>query len=261
LKRVLILLLALGAGASVSRCSDDSPRPGGDGGSLDAGQPDADGSTIGRDAGGPDIGQARLDASDDVGATMPLDAGPSGSKDAGSADAGFDAGALGPIDCKAVGVVGITGPTIVYDVPWVVDSGNADHTGNGTIPDMQPGMAWVGIIRVPPGAPQSPTITGRIDIHEYPDAPHMRWVTVSTTPCTWGQPGDGSYTEFDLGPSFLLTVGPNSFGSTTEPVIPMPPGATYYVNVRVQSPSKPTGNQCGSSTCNFVLEFFKPNGT
>ncbi len=162
------------------------------------------------------------------------------------------------IDCKAAGVLGITGPTIVYDVPWVVDSGNADHTGNGTIPDMQPGMAWVGVVHVPPTAPANPSNTGRMDIHEYPDAPYMRWVTVTTTPCTWGQPGDGSATLFNLGPSFLFTIGPNSLGSA---VLQFVAGGTYYVNLRMQKPTNPTGNTCGGTTCNFVLEFFKPNGT
>jgi len=38
-------------------------------------------------------------------------------------------------------------------------------------------------------------------------------------------------------------------------------GGTYYVNLRMQKPTNPTGNTCGATTCNFALEFFKPNGT
>jgi len=165
------------------------------------------------------------------------------------------------IDCKSSSqgaALGITGNTTKYNVPWVTDSGNADYTGNGTIPPQQPGMAFVGVITVPPGAPISTNI-GRIDMHEYIDTPHYRLVTVSQTPCSWGKVGDGTtFTGFGTNPNFYFTVGPNQSG-----YVPMQPGSTWYVNVVMQDPAKipPKGNMCGSTTCNMVLEFWKPNGS
>ena len=165
------------------------------------------------------------------------------------------------IDCKSSpqgSALGITGNTTTYNVPWVTDSGNADYTGNGTIPPQKPGMAFVGVIKVPAGAPTGNTY-GQIDLHEYIDTPHYRLVTISQTPCSWGTVGDGTtFTQFGIGPRFYFTVGGNATGYAS-----MAPGSTWYVNVVMQDPAKvpPKGNQCGTTTCNMVLEFWKPNGT
>jgi len=165
------------------------------------------------------------------------------------------------IDCKSSpqgAALGITGSTTTYNVPWVVDSGNADYTGNGTVPPEKPGMAYVGVIKVPAGAPTGNN-TGRMDLHEYIDTPHYRLVTLSQTPCSWGTVGDGlTFTQFGLDPNFYFTVGGSLAGYAS-----MQPGSTWYVNVVMQDPAKipPKGNQCGSTTCNMVLEFWKPNGT
>ncbi len=165
------------------------------------------------------------------------------------------------LDCKSSpqgAALGITGSTTTYNVPWVTDSGNTDYTGNGTLPPQKAGMAFVGVIKVPAGAPTGTNI-GRIDTHEYIDTTKYRLVTVSQTPCSWGKPGDGTtFTQFGTNPNFYFTVGPNSGG-----YVPMQPGSTWYVNIVMQDPSKipPKGNTCGTLTCNMVLEFWKPNGT
>jgi hypothetical protein len=154
-------------------------------------------------------------------------------------------------------VSGVTGSTTNYNVPWVTDSGNSDYTGNGTLPPQKPGMAFVAKIQVPATAPMNPNAIGRIDIHEYIDTPHYRWMSVSSSPCSWSKTMD-IYNQFQLGTNFQFTIGPNTQG-----LISLMPGQTYYVNIVMQNPAKtpPQGNMCGTTTCNMVLEFFKPNGT
>jgi hypothetical protein len=174
------------------------------------------------------------------------------------------AGKTSGIDCKssAQGLPlgsGISGNTSTIQIPWVIDSANTLLTGNGTIAPQHSGMAVVGVIQVPPGAATSSNI-GRIDIHEYGSTPIYRLATLSQTPCSWGNPLDpATFTSFQLDPNFYFTVGPNSSGYAQ-----MQPGSTWYINVVMQNPTKvpPKGDTCGSADpCNFVIEFWKPNGT
>ncbi len=173
-------------------------------------------------------------------------------------------GTSSAIDCKATAQgpphgAGVTSTTTTMQIPWVVDSGNTLLTGHTPWLSEHSGMAVVGVIQVPAGAPQSSNI-GRIDVHEYGSGPVYRLVTVSKTPCLWGTQGDGTtFTGYQLDPNFYFTVGPNSSG-----YIPMMPGETWYVNIVMQNPTKtpPQGDTCKTADpCNFVIEFWKPNGS
>jgi hypothetical protein len=81
-------------------------------------------------------------------------------------------------------------------------------------------------------------------------------VTISKTPCDFQtNVTDNIYAQYSSTNVFWFTYGPNALG-----YIAMMPGDTWYVNVRVQDPTKLSGG-CGTGSCDFAVSMHKPPGT
>ena len=125
---------------------------------------------------------------------------------------------------------------------------------NGTSA-MKTGVAWVGILTVPTSGITVPsTANGRIVEADWGGSMENVWMTVASTPCTWGASATTLATTFGADGGW----GNVSVGGTG---ISLTPGQTYYINVQSWNPTK-NKTQCATpATCNITVQWYKPSGT
>lgn len=237
---VLVASTCSGVGAAV-----DGGAPGDAGSPRDAGPNDAGGGTV--DGGVPDAGGAPDAGGVDGG-------GPdAGSMDAGTPDAGApDAGVMGP-SCTGLPDV------VTFDFTWADSSSVLTMQAGG----LRAGTIMVGRVTVPATAAMPLGQPGQVRFVEYIDGQAERQMTVSRFPCDFRGFVAGGVSRTDpAGLAFPVTWsnGINTqviFQLSTPGTVVLPPGTTWYVNLR--NVDWVTGTpSCSTATCNGLFNFFAP---
>ena len=138
--------------------------------------------------------------------------------------------------------------TIFQSLPWAADAVTPDTSG------LQKGVAYVVKVSVPVDA-SSASAAGRLTSYEHPDAPHMRWTTLSTVACAWEKP-NGQNAQYTTGANYFFRIGAEDLHEQF-PVLQ--PGRSYYLNIRMDDPAAPNPQKgCGTTTCNMRSEINAP---